>query len=860
MIDLNDIEPANGLHDLDDLAARLAACASSWVPRYFPKGRISDDRSELRLANIDGDAPRKTGSCVIGLSGEMAGCWKDFDGGDGGGPLSTLKHASGKDGRELFELAAEIVGGELTYKSTGPRIGGAGAGLKTHKAVTARAPKDPSAEIAHILARAVPIAGTLAETYLQSRGLTDPKSPDLLFCDNVTDWKAGVGRPAMIAIPRLGSGGSAGGIHRTFLAYDGRSKAPMDKPKKMLGDMENGAVRLAEMGEDGRLGVAEGIETALAASALYGLPVWAATAAPFMAGTDRTGQWIGFVPPPGCKALYIFADAGEAGMKVAKWLLEVATEHGLPAVIVEPVGGDDFNHDLQTGAGVRTIPDLLESPNENDSGTLASRESIDSDSVVLPQAVSPADLQIAISNLSKKSPPGDLEFVMAQIAIAQCDPLATRQLITNVHAKTGLKVKLLDNSINERRKANATMNGPKDGWMSRMILTDGGEPRILMENASTVFEMAPEFRDVLWFDEFAQRPMMRRPGPWDRLNGSFTERPWTDADDAEATRWLQRAGIPIPSIITHEAALATAHKNAYHPVREYLEGLEWDREPRLNFWGCDYLGAEDTPYIHAVCARWLISAVARVMRPGVQADHMLVLEGPQGIYKSGALRALFDPWFSDDPREMGTPEASIQLAGVWCLEYADLDRFGRADRNRLKSFITRRVDRYRSPYGRHAEDHPRQTVFSGTTNEGAYLDDPTGGRRIWPVQTPSPDPAGIAQARDQLWAEAVHRFEAGELFYLVEPELQAEASRQQRQRQNEESWGFKIRYVLDGGQIGGRLNTVTVHDILNGINLPTDRWNAASYNRIRDYLQFIGWTRQSDGDSNTFVRPAPKDD
>jgi len=842
VLDLNDAIPQSvspPLYDMDDLSQRLAATAASWVPQFFPQGRISDDRSELRLANISGSPPRKTGSCVIGLTGDMAAAWHDFDGGDGGGPLSTLKHASGKDGRELLDLAAEITG---TYQQPN--------GMHREAPVSPKAnikPRDASAEIAHILARSAPIAGTLAETYLKSRGLDPPPSDDLRFCANVTDWKAGVGRPAMIAIPRLANGEPAGGVHRTFLAYDGLAKAPMDQPKKMLGSMENGAIRLAPMGEDGRLGIAEGIETALAAMRLYGLPVWAATAAPFLGGRDRSGAWIGFVPPAGIRALYIFADAGAAGLKVANAVLEQAKENGLPAAIIEPVGDDDFNADLVAGAAPRQLPDLH----------IISCEKLDSGENVETKANIAETIALAIGTLRKGCPMDEVEVVLDEIARGGFDILPTRQMLVSIKDRTVIPMRMLEGALRKKRLEIRSTNSKISGdWMGRMILSDAGEPRQIMENAATVFEMAPEFQGVLWFDEFGNRPMMRRPAPWDMTNGGFSERAWSDADDAEATRWLQRAGIIVPSLIAHEAVLTVAFKSTYHPVREYLQDLEWDGKERLDFWGIDYLGAEETPYTKAVSARWLISAVARVMEPGCKADHALILEGQQGTYKSTVLRTLFHPWFSDDPAEMGSKDAAIQLAGVWCMEYADLDRFGRADRNRLKAFISRQIDRYRAPFARHAADYPRQIVFSGTTNDSSYLDDPTGGRRFWPLKAPNPDPSGVAAAKDQLWAEATHRFMSGEKFYLAESELQQDAKKQQRIRQHEESWGNKIKHVLRGGENGYPLIRVTVSEVLEGIAIPADRWNTSTYNRVRDYLQFIGWLEDPNvEDGRTFLRP-----
>ena len=110
MIDLNNATytPTPVHYDLDAIMARLRATAEAWVPRHFPNGRRVGD--EWRLANIQGDAPRKNGSCVIALKGERAGDWHDFDGGQGGGPLSALEESEKLTGRELFAYAAELVG------------------------------------------------------------------------------------------------------------------------------------------------------------------------------------------------------------------------------------------------------------------------------------------------------------------------------------------------------------------------------------------------------------------------------------------------------------------------------------------------------------------------------------------------------------------------------------------------------------------------------------------------------------------------------------------------------------------------------------------------------------------------------
>ncbi len=839
MLDLNAASPQSLSVDLDMLSLQLAACVATWAPRFFPHGRINDDKSELRLADISGRAPRKIGSCVISLTGPLAGCWHDFGTGDGGQPISTLKHGSGLDGRELLDLAAEIVGTTaVQFHESHSNV------VKT---AVQKPRRDPTSEISHIISRSIPLKNTLAEVYLNSRKLQNPESPDLLFCENVTDFATGMGRPAMIAIPRRADGSPTGGLHRTFLAFDGNGKAAIDRPKKMLGPMENGCIRLAPVAQDGRLGIAEGIETALAAMALYGLPVWATTAAPFLGSFDRSGRWLGFEPPTECRALYIFADRGDAGLKAARLCKERVEQSGLPVAIIEPMGDDDFAHDLECDLDKITLPELLN----------VSEEVSSTPEIAAPGCA--ADLAIAVAALGPHPGAVAVEDVMHQLVLLNLSPVATDEMLRSMQSRTGIGMRVLLSTLKEVRQSVAASQRRRQGsenWMSAMILNDAGEPRPLMENAGAVLDRAPEFRGVIWFDEFANRIVVRMPPPWHARNGSFIERQWDDNDDREVTRWLQRAGIPVPITVVHDAVYSAAVKSSFHPVREYLESLEWDRKPRLDRWATEYLGSTDNDYTAAIGARWLISAVARVMIPGCQVDHAMIMEGAQGVRKSTSLRVMFSPWFSDHPEDIGSKDASIQLSGIWCLEYSDLDRWGKADRNRLKSFISRRVDRYRPPFGRFAVDVPRQNIFGGSTNDSTYLDDPTGGRRFWPLKTPHPDPDGLQKVKDQLWAEAVFRFHTGEKFHLYEPELLEAAIFEQRARQHEEPWGAKIRYVLKGGDLGYPRDVITISEILQEMNLPADRWNASVYNRVRDYLQFIGWIRidGDDGEPHRFVR------
>lgn len=343
VIDLNDVQPIRAQparYDIDLIVQRLRETAEVWVPRLFPNGRRAGD--EWRLANIQGDTPRNTGSCVITLRGAHAGDWIDFDGNQGGGPISAIEEATGLDGRALIIEAVEIAG-------IAP-----GAPERRAPPTPPPAKRDPSLEIAHILTAAKPISGTPVARYLTGRGLTAPESADLLFHPNLTHWETKTGYPAMLGQVRDGNGAVIG-LHRSYLAIDEAAvtKAPLDKAKKMLGRVAGGAVRLAALGDGDRLALSEGIETGLAVmTACPDLPVWATLSTSGLEQIDL---------PPGVRCVLILADndASGAGLRAAEAAARRLRAPGREvAIALPPEEGEDFN-DLLLREGGEAIAALI---------------------------------------------------------------------------------------------------------------------------------------------------------------------------------------------------------------------------------------------------------------------------------------------------------------------------------------------------------------------------------------------------------------------------------------------------------------------------------------------------------------------
>ena len=275
------------------------------------------------------------------------------------------------------------------------------------------------------------------------------------------------------------------------------------------------------------------------------------------------------------------------------------------------------------------------------------------------------------------------------------------------------------------------------------------------------------------FNEFTLKTVALKPPAWDHAEADDWEpRDWSDHDDIRMAEWLQRNGVHVPSSVAAEAVQAVARDNSFHPVRAFLERLAWDHTARLDTWLSYFLGVDDSPFARTVGSKWLISAVARIFNPGCKADCVLILEGPQGLGKSTALRIIADPWFSDEIAEFGSKDAAMQLAGVWLIELAELDSMNRSGVDVVKAFISRSSDRFRPPYGRRIAEVPRQCIFrrkrqrqrlpKRRNREGA-----DSGRCAAKRSTSPPS----RRNRDQLLAEAVHRYRNGEAWWIDDPDV-----------------------------------------------------------------------------------------
>lgn len=352
------------------------------------------------------------------------------------------------------------------------------------------------------------------------------------------------------------------------------------------------------------------------------------------------------------------------------------------------------------------------------------------------------------------------------------------------------------------------------------------------------------------YNEFADRIEFNFPAPWHPTDSPQLF--WTSKDAVQLKHWLGvKQFYDVTTVLCTEAIISLATTMyRYHPIKKYLEDLVWDGVPRLDSWLSEYLGAPQNDYTKAVGKNTLIAAVARVYEPGCKFDHVLVLEGAQGIGKSSLIEKLFGVEFYRDffidPHNKDVVDA---MKGAWCVEASEMEMVRRSEVQALKSFLARKTDFVRPAYGRSTEVTPRQCIFIGTVNpekgDPTYLTDNTGNRRFWPVAATKADFNRIAEDRDQIWAEAYLRYSKREEYYLHTQELCQAATNEQAARTVRDPWVDIIQdWMARQLQAGTLPDTTTASYIAQeAMNLSARHIDRVAQTRISNALVELGWER-----------------
>ena len=360
-----------------------------------------------------------------------------------------------------------------------------------------------------------------------------------------------------------------------------------------------------------------------------------------------------------------------------------------------------------------------------------------------------------------------------------------------------VKRQALEDKQNEIDRDFTVLAEDDDEWKSKLEFDKKGNVKETLDNLVLILRHDDGLRSIA-FNLHRDGIDARSGLPWEQIKDG-----WNDSDIAALKVYLSKKyGVYSPTK-TKDAILAVAAERAYHPIKEYLEALpKWDGVKRVETLLIDYFGAENTVYTKAVIRKTLVAAIARIYTPGIKFDSVLILNGPQGIGKSTFFAKLAGKWFSDsltltDMKDKSGPE---KLQGYWILELGELAGMRKTDVETVKSFLSRVDDKFRASYGVNVENHPRQCVIVGSTNnESGFLRDITGNRRFWPVRVSTNSAKSSWQLTDdevhQIWAETMVIYRNGEKLYLEGEEEAAAVEEQTAAMETDEREGLVRSYL-----------------------------------------------------------------
>ena len=332
-------------------------------------------------------------------------------------------------------------------------------------------------------------------------------------------------------------------------------------------------------------------------------------------------------------------------------------------------------------------------------------------------------------------------------------------------------------------------------WQNLLELDKKGNVKSTMSNMAIIIRNDVNFKNIV-YNQFKCSIDVVGKLPWKQIKSG-----WSDADMACAKLYFERVYKIWSPLKFKDALLAvTSSERVYHPIKEYFKTLKWDKVSRLDTLLVDYLGAKDNIFVREVTRKTFCAAVTRIFEPGKKFDSILVLCGPQGIGKSTLFSKLGKEWYSDSLSlcDMKDKTAAEKLQGYWLLELGELAGIKKVDVEVIKSFISRTDDKFRKAYGVNVESNPRSNIIVGTTNsEGGFLRDITGNRRFWPVMVSGNSnlkPWDLKDV-DQIWAEALYRYEQGDEFYLKGDVSKMAKLAQQEAMESDDREGIILDYL-----------------------------------------------------------------
>jgi hypothetical protein len=350
-----------------------------------------------------------------------------------------------------------------------------------------------------------------------------------------------------------------------------------------------------------------------------------------------------------------------------------------------------------------------------------------------------------------------------------------------------------------------------------------GQPGPILKTITNLLRMFREDEHFhLWYDAFSEREM----------DG---DRPLTDTDWVRVLTHMDTVyqwGWRPSKDQVFSTMEYVCKENTRNPVRDYMDDLQWDGVPRMDRWLAEVCHVEDINLHRVYSRKWCIGVIARLFDPGVKHDCVLQIAGRQGFGKSTVFRKWVEidglpDLFTDTRINLKDKDSYMVLYS--CLLYEDQEgsSLRGSDYNARKSFLSSQVDRFRKPFGRKVETFKRHTVIVSTSNDEATLVDPTGDRRWWCVRVPDEASANLEwldQWRDQMWAEAVVAYKAGESWWLDQGQDAARAHANEDFRYLD--WYTQCAAMVAESNGRGRANGFTIGQFAKAIGDKVDPYRS----------------------------------
>lgn len=335
-------------------------------------------------------------------------------------------------------------------------------------------------------------------------------------------------------------------------------------------------------------------------------------------------------------------------------------------------------------------------------------------------------------------------------------------------------------------------------WMEELEVDAKGKYTSSAVNINVIFSNDARLKQIFKLNDFDGKRYVFKSMPWRKIKGP---EPVKNVDYSGVRNYLESLYGIAGTLKIDDALALEFEKNHYHPIRDYLNKIEWDGQKRIDTLLVDYFGAEDTLYTREAMRKMMVGAVGRIFQPGIKFDLVLTLVGGQGCGKSTLIKKLGQQWFSDTFMTVHGKEALEQIQGAWIIEIAELSGFRKAEVESIKHFMSKQEDTFRPAYARESETYPRQCIFAATTNRNDFLKDPTGNRRFLPIDLkPSLATKNIftdlsKEEVDQLWAEAVELFNSGEKLYMSKEATELAKQEQIKHSETDERKGLIEDYL-----------------------------------------------------------------